>query len=437
MFLLFYYFYFSDGRLRIGDEIVNVNGHHLRGIQSHSIVQQMLMTFVDNSVDLVIAHDELTTFQTSDYAQQFKVDCRSNNKNNGHHHQIINKNNTNAAYMVNETSTVKKRLSFTESSDLMRNTTNILIESTPLTTNSDYKQLGDSTNLEQNLYNGQRRSSEQLQHHQLSRRSSLNKSLALTPLYNSTEYIPVYANRVTITNTISDDEKWQILSKKRSDDLTTNGGYSHHISSKDHIFQSKPNQLSRAMSNDAVYALCRPVSAIASTPSNTTTLEIKPLDIDEIGCAAAVLNTTNGFHPQYRTIKINRDLCLNRIDDHLQYVQCNNNTLLQSAYYQKQPSQYIGHNPFGIQKSQTDTCIPAHAQLMFVDGYSNNNDVQQLQQQTMRRRDDAKCDTTISIQINEEGESYVEGNSHRKLVYLFMLSMYYILFFQDYKNVFI
>jgi len=48
--------------------------------------------------------------------------------------------------------------------------------------------------------------------------------LSSTILNPPTEYIPVYANnRVTMSNTISDDEKWQMLSKTRSEALTKNG----------------------------------------------------------------------------------------------------------------------------------------------------------------------------------------------------------------------
>ena len=66
-----------DGRLRVGDEIVNVNGHHLRGLQSPNTVQRILSTFVNNFVDLVIAHDELTTFN-SDLTRKIKIDSKVN-----------------------------------------------------------------------------------------------------------------------------------------------------------------------------------------------------------------------------------------------------------------------------------------------------------------------------------------------------------------------
>ncbi|XP_055917205.1 uncharacterized protein LOC129949647 isoform X2 [Eupeodes corollae] len=63
----------KDGRLRLGDEIVNVNGNHLRGIQSFDQVQGLLSTFVDNCIDLIIAHDEVTS--VTDFCTKIKINC--------------------------------------------------------------------------------------------------------------------------------------------------------------------------------------------------------------------------------------------------------------------------------------------------------------------------------------------------------------------------
>ncbi|XP_069964003.1 serine-rich adhesin for platelets isoform X2 [Bactrocera oleae] len=65
----------KDGRLRIGDEIVNVNGKHLRGVQSFADVQRLLSTFVNNCIDLVIAHDEVAT--VTDFYTKIKIDGSS------------------------------------------------------------------------------------------------------------------------------------------------------------------------------------------------------------------------------------------------------------------------------------------------------------------------------------------------------------------------
>lgn len=58
---------FADGRICIGDEIINVNCIDLRGMNlcendsAHEQVQHMLSTFIYDSVELVISHDESTT----------------------------------------------------------------------------------------------------------------------------------------------------------------------------------------------------------------------------------------------------------------------------------------------------------------------------------------------------------------------------------------
>ncbi|XP_032292945.1 serine-rich adhesin for platelets isoform X2 [Drosophila virilis] len=65
----------KDGRLRLGDEIVNVNGKHLRGIQSFGEVQRLLSCFVENCIDLVIAHDEIAT--VTDFYTKIRIDGMS------------------------------------------------------------------------------------------------------------------------------------------------------------------------------------------------------------------------------------------------------------------------------------------------------------------------------------------------------------------------
>ncbi|XP_059608234.1 uncharacterized protein LOC132256068 [Phlebotomus argentipes] len=151
-----------DGRLRVGDEIVNVNGHHLRGLQSPSTVQRIL-TFVDNCVDLVIAHDELTTLASTFSSTKIRIGDDQSRMG-------------------------AKRLSCSDLDQLVLHTT-------------------DNSPQRKALLSPMRTLA----------RSRVPKPFPLTPLYNATEYIPVYANRITITNTISDDEKWQMLKKRPSD----------------------------------------------------------------------------------------------------------------------------------------------------------------------------------------------------------------------------
>lgn len=145
--------------MRIGDEIVNVNGHHLRGLQSPSTVERFLNTFDNNCVDLVIAHDELTTF-------------------------TVKPNDSNCKTKVNS--------------------------SNSSSTNSCMEEIEKNAN----------------------KPKIVGKPFPSTPLYNPSEYVPVYANRITISNTICDDEKWQLLGKQRCDNLTSapQTGYNHRMS---------------------------------------------------------------------------------------------------------------------------------------------------------------------------------------------------------------
>ncbi|KAG8227819.1 hypothetical protein J437_LFUL010977, partial [Ladona fulva] len=49
--------YFRDGRLAIGDEIVNVNGRLLRGV-SHDVAREVLKAPGSDEIDIVVARDE-------------------------------------------------------------------------------------------------------------------------------------------------------------------------------------------------------------------------------------------------------------------------------------------------------------------------------------------------------------------------------------------
>lgn len=184
---------YSDGRLRIGDEIVNVNGQHLRGIQSHAAVQQMLQTFADNAVDLVIAHDELTTFPTLPASSPLTTGSSFSHGSSG--------------------PPSRQRLSFSNAA-LQHDDHDDGNDDDADEVDAHYAHIITKPMATQ-LNNGTPDNMSSAE----SRRSSLNRALALSPLFNSSEYIPVYANRVMITNTISDDEKWQMLSRKRIDGL--------------------------------------------------------------------------------------------------------------------------------------------------------------------------------------------------------------------------
>lgn len=84
---------------------------------------------------------------------------------------------------------------------------------------------------------------------QFSRRSSLNKPLSLIPLQHSTEYTPVYANRVT--NTINNDLKKKLDRNTIHMGDCSSNSYGRHFDS---------NEMNEKILNDSMYALYRPTS---------------------------------------------------------------------------------------------------------------------------------------------------------------------------------
>uniref|UniRef100_A0A4Y0BIW7 PDZ domain-containing protein n=1 Tax=Anopheles funestus TaxID=62324 RepID=A0A4Y0BIW7_ANOFN len=208
---------YKDGRLRIGDEIVNVNGHHLRGLQSPSTVQRILSTFVNNVVDLVIAHDELTTFN-SDANRKIKIDSRPNG------------------------SPITASGTISISTDGSSASSSSSSSPTRAPSKSSVTAVGGPS-----------------------------KPFPLTPIYAPSDYVPVYANRISISNTICDDEKWQMISKQRCEALAKNG-YSQILGSKRLIKDSDeemvpngavhPSQPKHLIDSNetGLYSLYRPVS---------------------------------------------------------------------------------------------------------------------------------------------------------------------------------
>uniref|UniRef100_A0AAG5DM03 PDZ domain-containing protein n=1 Tax=Anopheles atroparvus TaxID=41427 RepID=A0AAG5DM03_ANOAO len=218
---------YKDGRLRIGDEIVNVNGHHLRGLQSPSTVQRILSTFVNNVVDLVIAHDELTTFN-SDGNRKIKIDSRPTTAT-----LLGAGGGSGAISITSDASSTGSSVSSSSSSS----SSSPRAPGKPTVT-----AIGGSVP----VASGQPA-----------------KPFPLTPIYAPSDYVPVYANRITISNTICDDEKWQMISKQRVEALAKNG-YSQILGSKRLI---KDSDEEIALPDKAIdpnetglYSLYRPVS---------------------------------------------------------------------------------------------------------------------------------------------------------------------------------
>lgn len=211
----------QDGRLRIGDEIVNVNGNRLRGLASYGTVQQMVTTFVNDSVELVIAHDELTTF-SSDACFRLAGSVVERLASASNESELPSDSGTLSTMPLS----IVKRLSFSSCSALNKDCDIDLPVfdhdrksqsncAAPVATQTTSASTAEPRGIvEQRI--------QELQAQGVgARRSQTSKGIELTPLQSSTEYVPVYANRATITNTISDDEKWQLLSKKRCSELSS------------------------------------------------------------------------------------------------------------------------------------------------------------------------------------------------------------------------
>ncbi|XP_050090388.1 serine-rich adhesin for platelets isoform X2 [Anopheles aquasalis] len=236
---------YKDGRLRIGDEIVNVNGHHLRGLQSPSTVQRILSTFVNNVVDLVIAHDELTTF-SSDANRKIKIDARlAVGGGGGGGGGGTTPQPASGAISISSTGSLASSSSGCSSSSSPPDGS-----SASSSSSSSPRAAGVVSGKATVTVGGPG-----------------GKPFPLTPIYSPSDYVPVYANRISISNTICDDEKWQMISKQRLEALAKNG-YSQILGSKRIIKDSDEEELvgscSQAKSIDpnetGLYSLYRPVS---------------------------------------------------------------------------------------------------------------------------------------------------------------------------------
>ncbi|XP_073844290.1 arc isoform X2 [Musca autumnalis] len=269
----------KDGRLRLGDEIVNVNGSHLRGIQSFQEVQRLLNCFVDNCIDLVIAHDEVTTI--TDFYTKIKIDGSTNHyhqqNSEANKQQHVNKQkqqqqqqgdlyssmqSLNADSIPQPPQTrndylarARKRLSYTQRTQSTDSINSYDLHSLQLALDherdeDDTSSLASTSTISSRVdmttsggggMSSMPPSMPLMQHRRCStprhsmdaaamehlrrraRSSSGQRNLELSPLlYNQTpEYTPVYNNRsasvslATHTTTISDDEKWQLLNRKR------------------------------------------------------------------------------------------------------------------------------------------------------------------------------------------------------------------------------
>lgn len=194
----------KDGRIRIGDEIVNVNREDLRRMQSYEKVQQMLNLFNDESVELVIAHDELTTLCDLPDDNGSKPNFNSNGDVN--FTEYITDTKPKCQDLPSQSSNTETGLQDN-------------VKMSPTDDSTDQKSVPKNENNENCCRNSD-----------------------MAPLRNFTNYVPVYSERNKLsasatTSTISDDEKWRVLRQKRSEFLSkycyvTPTGFEEHKNSQ-------------------------------------------------------------------------------------------------------------------------------------------------------------------------------------------------------------
>lgn len=218
-----------DGRLRLGDEIVNVNGKNLRGIQSAVEVKSLLSTFVENCITLVIAHDEVAS--VTDFYTKIRIDGLSTQRHRLSYsqrtdslsslqseHQQVERERA-----VNEVGRMESKLDDLYHNDRLLASMDI-IPTSMTAMQSNQQGSTQRTALEPNA-----------KEHEFLRRAQSSvglRSLALTPTEllsstgsvtcsvntNSDSYTPVYTNRaasICVASSLADDEKWQLLAHKR------------------------------------------------------------------------------------------------------------------------------------------------------------------------------------------------------------------------------
>ncbi|XP_041566019.1 uncharacterized protein LOC108143646 [Drosophila elegans] len=242
----------KDGRLRLGDEIVNVNGKHLRGIQSFAEVQRLLSSFVDNCIDLVIAHDEVTT--VTDFYTKIRIDGMSTQR-----HRLSYVQRTQSTDSLTSMQSLQLQQERIQGQNLEQDHDQDQEPDGQGEDQCDARSLASVSTLPTPMPLMQHRRSSTPRHslevggpeHELLRRrarsSSGQRSLALTPtpLFASSSsssscssspnhrlldsendpanedtdsYTPVYASRaasVCVASSLADDEKWQLLARKR------------------------------------------------------------------------------------------------------------------------------------------------------------------------------------------------------------------------------
>ncbi|KAM8711954.1 hypothetical protein ACLKA7_012465 [Drosophila subpalustris] len=259
----------KDGRLRLGDEIVNVNGKHLRGIQSFAEVQRLLSTFVENCIDLVIAHDEIAT--VTDFYTKIRIDGISTQRQRLSYAQRTDSLNSlqSLQLQVEQEQEREREREREEGEDQCdaRSLASVSTLPTPMPLmqhrrSSTPRPSLDVSGSEHDLLRRRSRSSSGQRslaltptplftnHHQQQQTNndtSSSCSVNISANTNNESYTPVYANRaasICVASSLADDEKWQLLARKRCSEgaaLSTDAAVGQQFGQRTHYARNSIN----------------------------------------------------------------------------------------------------------------------------------------------------------------------------------------------------
>lgn len=241
----------------MGDEIVNVNGKNLRGIQSHAEVKSLLSTFVENCINLVIAHDEVAS--VTDFYTKIRIDGLSSQRHRLSYSQrtdsLSSLQSEHQQAMERERERVADEVGRMESKldDLYQSERTLAsMESIPTSLTSMQSKRHSCT-----LRSGLESNAKEHEYVRRARSSVGLRSLALTPTellgttspapcsVNSESYTPVYNNRaasICVASSLADDEKWQLLAHKRcSEGAALSAGHSQQFGQRTHYARNSIN----------------------------------------------------------------------------------------------------------------------------------------------------------------------------------------------------
>lgn len=279
----------SDGKIRMGDEIVNVNRMNLRGLQSYEEVQEILKGFIDNSVELVISHDEFPSrpiYKCSSIELVAKA---------GGNETMDEKPSSNVVDSVPGTQSMNGNNAPTQITGAEAGTVSLTNDKTLENGTSTSNASTSNPQPKTNILSG-------------------NRIIDMLPLQNCTEYIPVY-NRSKIAAINGDDDKWSNLGKNRCDFLSKYRGYasSQAIDAQTNKTAVTPNSELAA----------RPLfeAGLPNLPDTKqyrySYCEYKPSSLDSMSssvCGKAKFCPPYSAPLEYRSIRFNRDLVQNSCD---------------------------------------------------------------------------------------------------------------------------